>query len=280
MRCLTLDHLARGHYCTYAHHHFQQPMPGSPHVHRFYELFWIEEGRGWHWVNGQKRALEPGRLVLVRASDAHAFSARDGDSLHIANFAFFTELWRHYRRRYYGGGEVFFAVRPVEGREFDLDSSHLNDLRQAARHLRAGRRDRLTTERFLLDVLGILESHGQSRQRQAPAWLRRVCEDLKKEPPFEEGVLGIARRARKSPEHIAREFRRYLGQSPTDYLNDLRMSHAVRKLIMTDEEIVDIAMECGLQNLGHFYKLFRARLGQAPHAFRVQQRQTGLGARG
>ncbi len=192
--------------------------------------------------------------------------------LHIANFAFFTDLWRHYRRRFFRDQEVFFAVRAVSGREYDLDSTHLNDIRQAARHLRAGRRDRLTTERFLLDVLGILGSQSASRRLRMPAWLRRTCDDLKRKPPFEEGVPGIVRLAGRSSEHVSREFRRHLGQSPTDYLNDLRMAHAARKLIMTDDGIVEIALECGLQNLGHFYRLFRERLGQTPHAYRAQQR--------
>ena len=39
------------------------------------------------------------------------------------------------------------------------------------------------------------------------------------------------------------------------------MEHAARELAGTDRSILDIADECGLPNLAHFYKLFAARYG-------------------
>jgi AraC family cel operon transcriptional repressor len=47
------------------------------------------------------------------------------------------------------------------------------------------------------------------------------------------------------------------------------MAHAARELRITDRPITDIAYECGLSNLSHFYSLFRRAHGQTPRAFRL-----------
>jgi AraC family cel operon transcriptional repressor len=81
----------------------------------------------------------------------------------------------------------------------------------------------------------------------------------------------LARLAKRSPEHVAREFRRYLNWTPTDVINDARMSYAADRLAASDDKITTIALDCGLENLGHFYRLFQARYGCTPRAYRVRQ---------
>ena len=45
--------------------------------------------------------------------------------------------------------------------------------------------------------------------------------------------------------------------SPTQYINELRMSYAENLLLNTDMEIVDISLEIGLDNVSYFYDLFK-----------------------
>jgi AraC family cel operon transcriptional repressor len=42
---------------------------------------------------------------------------------------------------------------------------------------------------------------------------------------------------------------------------------------MGDQEILDIALDCGIGNLSHFYSLFRAETGMTPRAYRLSHRQ-------
>jgi len=270
MKTLSLNQLTKGNYCTFAHHRILEDQPRALHAHDFHELFWVEEGEGWHFINGQKRHLEAGQMVLIHATDKHWF--RGDRELHIVNFAFFAEIWTHFHHRYYPGKRIFFSAPHLKEREFILDAKILSEIRLMAEALGNGKRNRLVAERFLIDVLGILENSLTTRKKTVPPWISTVCDAVRRDPPFEEGVLGIARIAGKCPEHLAREFRRYLGQSPTEFLNEERMAYAARRLIATDQEIVNISLDCGLQNLGHFYKLFRLKFGQTPRVFRQRQR--------
>jgi AraC family cel operon transcriptional repressor len=274
MATLTLDHLPAEHFCTYVHHDLLAAAPGNPHDHNFHELFWVEANGGIHWINGRPVPLRVGDLVLIRASDTHAFSTGpSGAPLRLVNFAFFAHIWTDLRRRYFGRAPVFFSNPSLAARTYALEEFQLAAIRQAAGLLRSGLRDRLQTESFLLGVLSLLQARGfHLGAGTAPGWLREACAVIGRKPNFAGGMPALARLAGRSPEHVAREFRRHLGRTPTDVINEARMSYAADRLATSEEAIVAIALDCGLENLGHFYRLFHARFGCTPRAYRLRQR--------
>jgi AraC-like DNA-binding protein len=273
LNTLSLNHLPKHEFCTYAKRDFGKGKHSMLHDHDFHELFWIEEGQGWHWVNGQKRSLESGDLALVRASDVHGFSAtKDGGHMRIVNFAFFADIWTHFLNRYFSKKRVFFEVKNIEQREYNLSADQLSALRHAARDLDSGTRDRFSVERFLFDVLGILRDNpSPSENKRIPRWIPDVCERIRQDRSFQGGTLKLARLACKTPEHVAREFKRHLNKTPTEVVNEARMSYAAMKLATSNEEIVQISFDCGIENLSHFYHLFRIRYGLSPRAYRKEQ---------
>lgn len=68
--------------------------------------------------------------------------------------------------------------------------------------------------------------------------------------------------------HMAREFKRYLGKSPIDYLIDVRINRAKALLTDSDRPISDICQLVGIPNPSHFLYLFKEREGVTPSAFR------------
>ncbi len=44
---------------------------------------------------------------------------------------------------------------------------------------------------------------------------------------------------------------------------------ASRRVCMTSKEIIDIAADCGLDNLGYFYRLFKKRYALSPRRYRL-----------
>ena len=61
-----------------------------------------------------------------------------------------------------------------------------------------------------------------------------------------------------------RESKRWLKKTPTRLINEMRMRHAATALSTTQQEIIDICYDCGLENVGHFYTLFRQTYGMTP----------------
>jgi len=274
MPTLSLSNLPEGHFCTYMHHDIHSREPYPPHDHDFHELFWVEESEGIHQINGRPVPLRSGDLILVRAPDSHAFSTGGrSEPLRIVNFAFHTRVWTHLRKRYFNGASIFFSASSLAARSYTLDEYQLAALRQAASLLRSGLRDRLQTESFLLNVLALLKADRFNAElKAAPTWVREACTAISTDRRFAGGMPALSKLAGRSPEHVAREFRRHLNRTPTDIINDARMSYAADRLATSEEDIVTIALDCGLENLGHFYRLFHTRFGSTPRAYRLQQR--------
>ncbi len=244
------------------------------HCHDFHEVFWMEEGHGWHWINGGRRELRPGKLVLVRAPDAHGFSVASGRAIRIVNVAFHCSTWRYLRARYFAGQPDFFGARDAATREFELSPGEVRTLQQAARELDVTPRGRVHIERFLLNLLCARRAAAPGPQGPAvPDWLRAACLAISDPAHFERGTRGFAALAHHSPEHVAREVRRWLGRTPTDIVNEARMAHAAGRLAASSDPILEISLECGFENLSHFYRLFAARFGSSPRQYRLRQQR-------
>lgn len=71
--------------------------------------------------------------------------------------------------------------------------------------------------------------------------------------------------------HMSREFKRYVGKSPNDYLIDIRLDRAKELLVDSRRTIAEIGQLVGIPNTNHFLYLFKNRKGLTPSAFRKQR---------
>lgn len=81
----------------------------------------------------------------------------------------------------------------------------------------------------------------------------------------------LARTFNISKYHMSREFKRYVGKSPNDYLIGIRLDHAKSMLVDSRRSIAEIAQLVGIPNTNHFLYLFKSREGLTPSAFRKQR---------
>ncbi len=116
----------------------------------------------------------------------------------------------------------------------------------------------------------------QARDRQAidvctnPSHVSRNAKRLIDENYL--AYLSIARIAAKlkiSHEHLARQFKKDYGLSPSSYLHKLRVAEATYRLSL-GEEIVDISLDVGYNDLSRFYKQFRKATRTSPAVCRKQ----------
>jgi two-component system response regulator YesN len=68
-------------------------------------------------------------------------------------------------------------------------------------------------------------------------------------------------------------FSKKYGVSFKDYLTDYRIKEAARRLINTDDRIVDIAASVGYKNSDYFIRKFIEIMGVTPSQYRRQQKQ-------
>lgn len=260
--------------------HFAQAQmkgrcPCRIHTHDFPEVFFVKTGQGLHLVNSQRLPLVPGSLVLIRAADVHGFRATDPDGFTLVNVAFrqSTLAWLH--RRYFPREKGLFWSRHPLPVQVVLDAPRraratewFGSLANAPRHL-------LEIERFLLNLLPELSVQETTPPVSLlPDWLAHALEAVRQPQHFRHGTRGLARLAARSPEHVNRLLRQHLGITATDLVNRARLDFAARQLATTDEKILDVALSCGCENLGHFYELFRQQFGVTPRVYRLRHRVT------
>ena len=247
--------------------------PVRLHGHDFAEVFWIDAGSGTHRVNGARVALRAGSLVFIRPTDAHAIEPSANETLHLTNIAFPRETYDHLKRRYLA--KLWPAMSGArQPPAWQVGPSRLGRLNRQADELAQAPRERLHIERFLLNLFVELQFPADDPPPDdAPDWLLHACREIRKPEHFSHGAERFVRLACRSREHVARSARQFLGVTPTDYVNRCRMDYAAGRLAMSNQEITEIALDCGIGNLSHFYELFRARFNMPPGAYRKSRRK-------
>ncbi len=240
---------------------------GTPHTHDFAEVMWILRGSGIHLVNDSRVPLETGDLVLVRPRDVHTFG---GENFSLVNVAFARRTLDFIERRYFADAEWPWRGNALPA-TYRLDDLQLARLGELSRLLAGARPTRLLLERFLLELLHELVD--PAPQDPVPRWLqealRRLADDRE---ALARGVPALAVLAGRSREHVNRVARAASGRTATELVNEARLTHAATELTMTDDPIARIAVDCGLPNLSHFYRLFNERFGTTPRRFRLRHR--------
>ncbi len=78
----------------------------------------------------------------------------------------------------------------------------------------------------------------------------------------------IARAVSFSPNHFSRKFRRETGIGLHEYLVFIRLHHAARELLATEDTITDIALRCGFSDGNYFKDCFKRKYGVTPRQYR------------
>ena len=253
----------------FARKHLEATPPRIVHTHDYYECFWIEGGEGTHWINDRKTTLARGDMVFMRPWDTHGFQRRGRAPFRLVNISFFARTAEHLLERY--GDELthrFFWSKEDLPRAHRLDDAQIGMLMRLARELETGPRSLARIEGFLLGVMTRIFGSRDEPVGQLPGWLISACQAARDPEVFREGATGFVRAAGRSHEHVCRAARQYLQVTPSAYVNRIRMEHAARLLAGSDESISQIALECGLENLSHFYRMFRTHYALTPRAYR------------
>ena len=79
-----------------------------------------------------------------------------------------------------------------------------------------------------------------------------------------------------SPSAFSRFFKLRTGKNLSEYIIDIRLGQAARRLVDTMDSISEICWSCGFNNLSNFNRLFRSRKGCTPTEFREKYQKTKI----
>ncbi len=128
---------------------------------------------------------------------------------------------------------------------------------------------------LLCCLFSCLLKRAKQGSRSVSARERRDMERIKEAITFIEGhyeeslSLGqIAAQLALSRSELCRCFQRVMDITPYEYLIQHRIKEASKRLRQTDDRILDIALQCGFDSIGHMGRYFRRYCGCSPSAFR------------
>lgn len=237
------------------------------HDHDYHEVFWVTHGRGQHRWNETSAELRSHQLFLIHPRDRHCVSTDNEDPLGIINVAFPSAVWAKVRQRYFENVADPFETETAD-RMFPLDAGARATLEFWARRLDQSECPAVALEGFLMDLPQFTRPPVSTPG--LPDWLDHACREIRSPEHFQEGTAGFVRLAGRTPSHVARATRRWLERSPSEIVNAARMDYAARQLVSTPRPILDIALDCGLANLSHFYARFRQTYGTSPRRYRLR----------
>ena len=79
-----------------------------------------------------------------------------------------------------------------------------------------------------------------------------------------------------SPSAFSRFFKLHTGRNLSEYIIDIRLGYAARKLVDTSRSISEISFECGFNNLSNFNRIFKKKKGCSPSEFRDNYHKTRI----
>lgn len=245
------------------------------HSHDFAEVFWIYRGEACHRVNGVCIDLKAGDVVFIRPRDEHSLSLADTPPLGIVNIAFPALRLIQLERRYSTDSRSWLWRAGKLPAVVHLELSRLEKLQEIADHLVDAPRAEFELDYFLLNCLHYCAApiERESLPPSAPDWLAAACRRIHEIENLRDGVKAWVRLCGRGPEHVSRCTRQWLGMSPTDYVNRLRLEYIGQRLRTTSTPILDLALDAGFSNIGHFYKLFKSHHGRSPHQYRGTHRK-------
>ena len=67
-----------------------------------------------------------------------------------------------------------------------------------------------------------------------------------------------------SQQHLIRIFRKHLNTTPIEYINQIKISHAINLLRENNMSVKEISYELGYENPNYFSRLFKKHEGMTP----------------
>lgn len=260
------------------------------HRHDFFEINYVGEGRGYHYIEGETIPVSKGDAFYLPIGVSHVFRpttpSSDTGRLIVYNCIFDERFAARLLRalepdsRQRAILERSFPDQPwirVRDREGALQRGFDTMLEEC----RQRRPDYLTvvqaeTLRLLVSLTRLQEAafEGEAapgaggRSRDTDASLDRIAERMRRCPGDEHAAGAYAEEAGLSERHLRRRFKERYGMSFLDYLHKCRIEYCCERLVSTTDKVAAIALQAGYRDMKYFNALFKRSTGLTPRELR------------
>ena len=250
------------------------------HAHAFLEFVYVVEGHAEHHLNGTATPIGPGDFFVINYQTMHAYETPSGH-VRLINCLFLPELLDHsfadlrnfdeLAQRYFRRVCGKHIQTPPSDRVFHDDSGHVKRLFmqmvEECRDRRVGYEEAL---RCLLSqiIIETVRKIGINTLFSPP--IQQLVEAVGQGYNEQLSLSDFCRREHYSVPYISALFRREVGMTFTEYVQEKRIAEGCRLLVETRDSITSIALQVGYTSLKFFEQVFQRLMGMSPREYRRQ----------
>lgn len=227
----------------------------------FSRLYFIESGAGWLRCNGKTIPLVPGKVYWVPQNLSVDFGC--GQSL--------TKLYFHIQLLKPDRYDFLQAAREIA--VADIPDGWLSELLrlQNSRNVL----DSLERRQYLLKTLHLLAAQLGVREARITEYSEKIgrCIDyVHKHLHANLRVTDLAQLCFVSARYLTEQFRKELGVTPGQYIDDQLILAAQRRLSDSADSVGKISEELGFSDPFYFCRKFKHKCGMTPLQYRKKNR--------
>ena len=241
----------------------------SPHWHEHIELLFFTQGKGDFLCDGKSFAVEKGDFVIVNSTEAHSYAAREPiDLICILIYPeFFSDInFSHIQLKNLIRGDRYIAGCIEEIYKEYTDGTLGSDM---------------MIKSFTYKLMAYLLREytvSQMSQREIAtqnirlARLNRIVEYISANYNQKITTKQLAEMSFLNENHFCRFFKKSVGKTVSEYLNEFRIEKAGVLLSATDKSIADIASEVGFDDINYFSRMFKKIRNMSPSEYRKSKK--------
>ncbi|CAG7652635.1 HTH-type transcriptional activator RhaS [Paenibacillus solanacearum] len=262
----------------------QKTAPSAPaqnvrwHYHKEVELILVRQGVHELHTPSHSYTLHPGDVVIVGSSQLHRSRFVGSEKvvyivLHVDLEPYFDaammRYYRHFSEVHYPLEELNYMFRENENARAEvgriIERIHDEVIGKSTGYEIAAS---MLIRHLLLTLLrgdtrGLLQAHDSVDLGVMKPILDYVDDHLAEKIEMEK----VSQIAGMSYFYFSKYFKKSMGESFTDYVNRKRIAKAERLLVMSGQNVGDIARAVGIENMAHFYELFKRFNGCTPKQY-------------
>lgn len=252
------------------------------HWHNEMEIIYVKKGKGTITLDFESYYVESGDIIIVIPGQTHGISRLENYSMEYENIIFNTDMLIS---KYSDGIDSSYIIPLLNG---NLVFNHIitkDDPYYSNISNCFDRADKLYSHgfpkgyemavkgylyEFFYALYSITEENKEIKNDthknmdKIKDVIKYIEENYRKPISIDE----IAAVCNFSSSHFMKYFKKVMGTSFIDYLNEYRLSMASRLLLSSTDSILEIAADCGYENLSYFNRLFKKKYGMTPSAYR------------
>lgn len=244
----------------------------NKHWHQSLELIYCTKGAITCFKNSQRYDVNEEELLLVNPNEIHSLysSSQDKGIILQLPLEYFLSYYQEHKNLYFD-----LSANPdknpalLEIKACMLEMMRLKKERNTGYDLRI--HSLLYEMEYILITHFSCEKAKTNMVIKTQKYLNRLSDITKYlQQHYQEDIRqeDVAEYFSLAPQYLSRFFKKYANISFSEYVSSIRLDHAYKDLMNTDNSILKIAMDNGFANPRSFSDTFRNVYGETPSKFK------------